>query len=52
MFVKHCKVEVYYTEFLLAEHSNPERSVKRKFSKADTLGKSFQMKYHRRYTPV
>jgi hypothetical protein len=38
MFVKHCKVEIYYTEFLLAELSRPELTVKRKFSKADTLG--------------
>jgi hypothetical protein len=38
MFVKHCKVEIYYTEFLLAELSKPELTVKRKFSKADTLG--------------
>ena len=38
MFVKHCKVEIYYTEFLLADHSNPELTVRRKFSKADKLG--------------
>ena len=39
MFVKHCKVEIYYTEFLLAENSNPQLTVKKKFSKSDTLGK-------------
>ncbi len=38
MFVKHCKVEVYYTEFLLAEHSNPEKTVRKKFSKSDSIG--------------
>lgn len=39
MFVKHCKVEVYKVEFLLAEHGDPEKSVKKRFSKADTLCK-------------
>ena len=39
MFVKHCKVEVYKVEFLLAEHGNPEKTVKKRFSKADTLCK-------------
>ena len=39
MFVKHCKVEVYKVEFLLAEHGNPENTVKKRFSKADTLCK-------------
>jgi ubiquitin carboxyl-terminal hydrolase 4/11/15 len=39
MFVKHCKVEVYKVEFLLAEHGNPEKTVKKRFIKADTLCK-------------
>ena len=38
MFVKHCKVEVYYIEFQLAENSNLEETKKKKFSKSDTLG--------------
>jgi len=37
MFVKHCKVEVYYIEFQLAENSDLETVVKKKFSKSDTL---------------
>merc|ERR1711892_123280 len=37
MFVKHCKVEVYYIEFQLAENSNLEETKKKKFSKSDTL---------------
>ena len=37
MFVKHCKVEVYYIEFQLAENSNLEDTRKKKFSKSDTL---------------
>jgi len=37
MFVKHCKVEVYFTEFQLAENSNPEEIIKNKFSETDTL---------------
>ena len=37
--VKHCKVEVYYTAFLLAENSRPEETVKKKFSKCDLLSK-------------
>ena len=39
MFVKHCKVEVYKVEFVLSEHGNPEKTVKKRFSKADTLCK-------------
>ena len=39
MFVKHCKVEVYKVEFLLAEHGEPDKTVKMRFSKADTLCK-------------
>lgn len=38
MFVKHCKVEVYFIEFQLADNSDLEKTVKRKFSKSDTLG--------------
>ena len=37
MFVKHCKVEVYFIEFQLAENSNLEETKKKKFSKSDTL---------------
>jgi len=37
MFVKHCKVEVYKNDFLLAENSNLGKTYKKKFSKADTL---------------
>merc|ERR1719300_88994 len=37
MFVKHCKVEVYFIEFQLAENSNLEDTKKKKFSKSDTL---------------
>ena len=37
MFVKHCKVEVYFIEFQLAENSNLEDTRKKKFSKSDTL---------------
>ena len=37
MFVKHCKVEVYFIEFQLAENSNLEETRKKKFSKSDTL---------------
>ena len=40
MFGKHCKVEVYYIEFKLAENSNIENTVQKKFSKSDTLGTS------------
>ena len=35
--VKHCKVEVYFTTFLLAENSRPSETVKKKFSKDDSL---------------
>ena len=35
--VKHCKVEVYFTTFALAENSRPSETVKKKFSKNDTL---------------
>ena len=42
MFVKHCKVEVYYIEFQLAENSNLEETKKKKFSKSDTLGSPFK----------
>jgi len=37
MFVKHCKVEVYYMQFQLADNATLEESVQRKFSKSDTL---------------
>ena len=37
MFVKHCKVEVYFIEFQLAENSRLEDTRKKKFSKSDTL---------------
>jgi len=39
MFVKHCKVEVYYVELKLVENSKPENFIKKKFSKSDTIGK-------------
>ena len=45
MFVKHCKVEVYKVEFLLAEHGNPDKTVKKRFSKADTLCKFYYFEY-------
>ena len=38
MFVKHCKVEVYKTDFSLAQHPDTEKTIKKKFSKADTIG--------------
>ena len=38
MFVKHCKVEVYFIEFWLAENADLETVIKKKFSKSDTLG--------------
>ena len=41
MFVKHCKVEVYKNDFLLAENSDPSKTVKKKFSKSDTIGAYF-----------
>jgi len=37
MFVKHCKVEVYEDDFFLAESEDPKKTVKKKFSKADTI---------------
>jgi len=37
MFIKHCKVEVYFIEFRLAENSDLEEVIKKKFSKSDTL---------------
>merc|ERR1719495_793092 len=37
MFVKHCKVEVYYIEFQLAENSDLDKIIRKKFSKSDTL---------------
>jgi len=37
MFVKHCRVEVYKNDFLLAENSNLTNTIKKKFSKADTM---------------
>ena len=39
MFIKQFKVEVYLTEFNLADQSNMEETVRMKFSKADTLDK-------------
>jgi hypothetical protein len=41
MFVKHCKVEVYFVELKLIENSKPENVVKKKFSKSDTIGMFF-----------
>lgn len=41
MFVKHCKVEVYYIDLKLVENSKPDNPVKKKFSKSDTIGKFF-----------
>ena len=38
MFIKHCKVEVYFVVFQLAENSKPDETVKKKFSKSDTIG--------------
>ena len=38
MFVKHVKVEIYFTELQLTIESQPEKTVKKKFSKADTIG--------------
>lgn len=35
--VKHCKVEIYFITFSLAENSRPSETVKKKFSKNDTL---------------
>lgn len=35
--VKHCKVEIYFIAFSLAENSRPSETVKKKFSKNDTL---------------
>ncbi len=40
MFVKHCKVEVYYVELKLVENSKPDNFIKKKFSKSDTIGKT------------
>ena len=37
--IKHCKVEVYYPAFLLAENSRPEKTVEKKFSRCDLLSK-------------
>ena len=45
MFVKHCKVEVYYIEFQLAENSNLEETKKKQFSKSDTLGEKPELGY-------
>jgi len=39
MFVKHPKVEIYFLELQLTQYGFPENIVKRKFSKADTIGK-------------
>jgi hypothetical protein len=36
--VKHCKVEVYFIEFQLAENSQMDDKKMGKFSKGDTLG--------------
>ena len=38
MFVKHCRVEVYFIEFELAHNDDLTKIEKRKFSKADTIG--------------
>lgn len=40
MFVKHCKVEVYLTELKLCEDSNMDNMITRRFSKADTIGRT------------
>jgi len=45
MFVKHCKVEVYLLELNLCENDNMEKVVTRHFSKADTIGMRFIIKY-------
>ena len=45
MFVKHCKVEVYKNDFLLAENSNLSKTIKKQFSKADTLGEHMPIAY-------
>ncbi|XP_060780161.1 uncharacterized protein LOC132888139 isoform X2 [Neoarius graeffei] len=37
MFLKHCKVEVYLTEVRLCEFSNVDQSIRRQFSKVDTV---------------
>jgi hypothetical protein len=39
MLVKTFKVEVYYTELVLAEKARPEQTVRKGFSKADTIAK-------------
>ncbi len=38
--MKHCKVEVYLTELKLCEDSNMDNVITRRFSKADTIGRS------------
>lgn len=40
MFVKYYKVEVYLTELKLCDDSNMDNVITRRFSKADTIGKS------------
>ncbi len=38
MFVKHCRVEVYFIELLLAHHPDTKSNIRKaKFSKSDTL---------------
>ena len=41
MFVKHPKVEIYFLELQLTQYGFPENIVKRKFSKADTIGEIY-----------
>lgn len=38
MFVKHIKVEIYFTKILLTSESDPDKVVPAKFSKADKIG--------------
>ena len=39
MFVKHCKIEVYFMELKLAENSSMNDVRSAKFSRNDTLGR-------------
>ena len=45
MFVKHCRVEVYFIEFELAHNDDLTKIEKRKFSKADTIGEREKNKH-------
>jgi len=44
LYVKHCKVEVYFVEFKLALHPEVDSFVIKKFSRTDTVGE-FQTLY-------